>query len=452
MSKILLMIATSSLAMAAAPGHAQAITTDEALAMRAQIEALRAQVTALEARLNAAVPVAVAPVAPPPPPVIVPASGMITPASFPIAPLPAALELRTAGGATLRPRGRFQLDVGAINAPDAINDAGLGTSAEIRRVYLGFDGTIPGGFGYRIEADFADNAVTLTDAYITYASGPVTFTVGQHKPFQGLEEITSDLFTSFNERASFAGAFGFERRVGASAVYARGSIIVQAGLFADDVSALANASNNSWSADGRIIFAPRIGTTQLHFGASAHSRTFNDASTTARYRARPFVHTTDTRLVDTGAFAATGETIVGLEAAAIHGRFHIAAESQWLTARRAGSADPGFNGGYAEAGLFLTNDSRSWRRGVFDRVAPRNAVGAVEINLRYDWLDLRDAAAAITGGEQAIYAAGLTWILRDNVRVLASYGHVVVNGARVAAGLDRDYSADAVALRAQVDF
>ena len=441
-----------SAGLMASPAMAQSISTDEAAALRAQVETLRAQLSALEARVNAqaATPAPVAPA--------------ITPSTPPVPAPPAtttewrgAPEMRTASGWSFKPRGRMQLDAGTISAPASVTDSGLGFSNEFRRVYLGVDGTMPGGIGYRVEADFADNAVQLTDVYLTYGRGPVAVTIGQQKPFQSMEDMTSDLFTSFTERAAFNSAFGFERRVGVSATYSHGALIAQGGLFSDDVSALTNTANNSWSADGRLAFAPMVGTTQLHLGASAHSRTFNDATASTRYRARPFIHSTDTRYVDTGAILASGETGYGLEAAVINGRFHAAGEASWMTVRRPGLVDPTFFGGYAEVGLFLTNDHRVLRKGAFDRVRPsRNltngGMGAVELNLRYDWLNLNDSAAAITGGQQATYGASLTWIPTDYVRFILNYGHVVVDDARIAAGTDRNYALDALGLRAQFDF
>ena len=443
--------------VAGSPAMAQqALTAEEAAQMRAQIEALRAQVNALEARLNAQQAVPSPQVHPVPHAAPVAASAPVA-ANTTTIEWKGAPELRAAGGWSFKPRGRLQMDVGGVDAPNAINDTGLGYNAEIRRIYMGFDGTLPGGFGYRLEADFSDGSAALTDAYLTYTKGSFTATVGHQKPANGLEELTSDLFTSFNERAAFTQAFGFERRLGVQGSWIKGPVIVQAGVFADDINALTNASNNSWSMDGRIVVAPKFGDTQLHFGASAHTRDFNDTITSARYRARPFTHTTDTRLVDTGNITATGETNYGLEFAAIRGPFHVAAESAWMRARRAGLPDAHFDGGYAEIGAFLTGESRNWRKGAFDRVSPRKSVGnggmgALEANLRYDWLDLSDGSVGILGGQQDTYAASLTWIATPYVRFIANYAHLDFNDARVAAGTDRDYSADSMALRAQFDF
>jgi phosphate-selective porin OprO/OprP len=283
----------------------------------------------------------------------------------------------------------------------------------------------------------------------------LTLTIGQHKPFWGLEETTSDLFTSFMERAAFNSAFGFERRVGLSATYAKNALVVQGGVFADNAADLNNDANNSYSLDGRVVFMPRIGPGTLHVGGSVHMRDFNDVSSTARYRARPFVHTTDLRLVDTKAFSATGETSYGAELAYVAGRFHATGEGHWITARRPGLADPTFFGGYGEVGILLTDDTTAYKGGVYDRIRPKNplgagGIGAVQLNARYDYLDLNDGA--ITGGRQQVAGVSMLWIPTDYVRFILNYGHIWIDDAAVAAGVDRNYTADSLGMRAQFDF
>jgi phosphate-selective porin OprO and OprP len=367
-----------------------------------------------------------------------------------------APRLSTKDGWSFKPRGRMQLDAAGVNAPDTIPGNSLGFGSEFRRVYLGFDGTMPGGFGYRVEADLANGTVDLTDVYLTYKASPqFTVTVGQHKPFQSLEDMTSDLFSSFTERAAFNSAFGFERRVGLSGTYAGKAVLVQAGVFADNAADLSADTNNSYSFDGRAVVMPKLGSSQLHLGGSYHVRDFNDAATTTRYRARPFVHTTDLRLVNTGNITSTGETGYGLEAAYIAGRFHATAESSWMRPHRPGLADPTFNGGYAELGYLLTADSTAYKAGVYDRIKPKTplgkgGIGAVQVNLRYDWLDLNNGG--ILGGRQQMAGLGVTWMPTDYVRFLANYGRLWIDDAAVAAGTERKYQADAISLRAQFDF
>ncbi len=369
-----------------------------------------------------------------------------------------APEFTGSRGWTFKPRGRLQFDAGYLGLPAGIAYKSAGFGSEVRRAYLGFEGKMPGGFGYRAEIDVAQSAVEVTDLYLTYnPSNELTLTVGQHKPFWGLEEMTSDLFTSFTERSAIDNAFGNERRLGASAAYAKGDLLVQGGVFADNIADLNDDEDNSVSFDGRVVFMPKVMGGQLHLGGSVHVHRLNDSAAGVRYRVRPFIHTPDLRLIDTGAIPATSETGYGLEAAWIGGRFHASAETRWQTVARPAGPNPTFFGGYGELGYFLTGgDTRGYKGGAFDRSRPvrplgEGGAGAVELNLRYDFLDLNDAG--IVGGKQSGYEAAIVWSPTDYTRFLANYGRIRYTHAAVpAAGADRSYAVDTYAMRAQLDF
>lgn len=365
----------------------------------------------------------------------------------------AAPEVSDGNGFSFKPRGRANIDFGFVSAPDSTG-ADSGFDAEARRVRLGASGKIPGGFGYKIEADFAGDQVALTDAIITYSNNGLTLTAGQHNTFQGLEELSSSLNTSFIERAAFTDAFGFERRLGVSAAYKTDTVLVQAGFFTDNS---ADLPNDNHSIDGRVVIAPQVGNTQLHFGGSIH---YNDLGSNAmvRYRQRPLVHFTDNRFVNTGRFSATSELGIGLEAAAISGPFHVALEGFSQSVNRPGGLpDANFLGASAEVGFFLTDgDSRGYKLGTFGRVKPENPVGeggmgAVQINLRYDYLDLN--SGAITGGTQDSLQASLVWTLTDYTRLLFNYGLMSYDDAAFSTGTgDTSYDVHVAGIRAQVDF
>lgn len=370
-----------------------------------------------------------------------------------------APELKTDSGWSFKPRGRIQVDVGGVDGPSGLTTAQrdhLGTSVEFRRAYLGFDGTMPGGFGYRAEIDVANSTVVINDMYLTYkVNKDVTLALGNQKPNWGLEEMTSDLFTSFQERADYSQAFGFERRIGLNAQYAGKLLVAQLGVFADDPSALGSDNDKSWSVDGRVAAMPQVAGGTLHLGGSVHYRTLNDSIGSVTYQARPFLHTTDLRFVTAGIANATSERGLGLEAAYINGRFHATAESFWQTVRRTGFADPTFNGGYAEVGYMLTDDETAYKAGVYDRIKPRNGfdkggIGAIQVNARYNWIDLADAG--IAGGRQQTAGLSALWIPTDYVRFILDYGHVWVKDAPVTANGSGNYTADALGMRAQLDF
>ena len=363
------------------------------------------------------------------------------------------------GGWSFKPRGRLQYDVGYVSRPGDYDNAGLGFGNEVRRARLGVEGGLPGDFGYKFELDFAGGEVEFADAYLSKAIGNWEFIVGQHNNFQSLEELTSSLHTSFIERAAFTDAFGFERRVGVSAQWLKGNFLAQAGLFTDSISDLNSVGddNNSYGFDGRLVFMPKMGSNQLHFGASVHQRNLKDAATSVRYRQRPAIHTTDVRFVDTGTIAdATQETGYGVEAAGIFGPFYVAGEAFWQRVSRDGFSDPSFFGAYADAGYFFTGESRGYKAGKFDRVKVKNPVdkggwGSLGANIRWDHLDLNDDL--IVGGKQNAYQVSLNWKPIDYLLFGLNYAHIRYDDAAIVLpDGDRDYSVDVVGLRSQVDF
>jgi phosphate-selective porin OprO/OprP len=214
------------------------------------------------------------------------------------------------------------------------------------------------------------------------------------------------------------------------------------------------------SFDGRVVYAPEMGRTQLHLGASAHWRDNGDAAAggpATRYRQRPFVHTSNSRFLATPALRVRTETDYGLEAALIRGPLHAVAEAHWLNADMlTPGPSPTFFGVYAEIGYFLTGERRGYKSGRWDRTKVRRPVGdggagALQINLRYDRLELADTS--VNGGRQRGYEASLVWIAQDHVRFLLNYGHLRYDDAAIAAADgDRDYVIDVFGARAQVDF
>ena len=377
-----------------------------------------------------------------------------------LAPMPAAAEdgrftgtprIGASDGWSIKPRGRLQLDTGHVSGP--AESGGIG---ELRRAQLGLEGTAPGGFNWLVEAEFAEGIAEITEMTLTWkASDALSLTIGQHNNFQSLEELTSDRFSAFMERAAFTDAFNFERRLGLSAEIRRGALTAQVGVFGENLLEIDEA-DGAYSLDGRLVYAPEIGGTRLHLAASAHWRDNGDRAdntVASRFRVRPLFHATETRFVSSPALLADSETRFGLEAAVIRGPFHAVAEAQWLDLDvAAGAADRRYFGGYAEIGWFLTGETRGYRSARWERTRVRRPVetggaGAFQMNLRYDRLDLAQ------DGTQDGLVAALIWIPTDHARLMVNYARLWLDDAAIpdAAGR-RDYAVDMIGARVQFDF
>ncbi|EQB13138.1 hypothetical protein RLDS_17615 [Sphingobium lactosutens DS20] len=455
------------LTMAQAPAAAQAISQQEAAAMRAEIAALKAQIDRLEARIGGSETVAAAA----PVQADAPAPAKLAAAAPSAPPAESPTSVRWKGGPvfsqgelTFHPKGRIQYDAGLLMTPDSVADRARGYSNELRRLRLGGEGKIGGGFGYKLELELSDNSVDLVDTFITYEKGPWLVTLGNHNAFQSLDELISDTGGAVMERAAFTDAFNFERRLGLSVQYRKGIVLAQAGVFSDSADSLTNDAdgadggdeNNSYALDGRIVLAPKWGDTQLHVAASGHWRDFQRLSSVGqRYRQRAYLHSANSRFLATPQIVGDSESHYGLEFAGERGPFWWASEAHWLRVSRPGVADPVFFGGYGEVGYVLTGEKRGYKNGIFGTVTPDSPVGsggwgALQTTLRYDYLDLNDKG--IVGGTQKAVIAALVWTPVEFLRFNVNYAHLRYGDAAILAGNDRDYSVDVIGWRAELDF
>lgn len=357
-----------------------------------------------------------------------------------------------------KPRWRVQYDWANIDGPRGLPDRG--GSEQLRRAQLGVDIKMPGGFSARIEGEFTADPVELVDAFVAWERknerDSVNVTLGQQKFFTPLDDMTSDLNTSFMERAAFVTAFNYARRTGLSAGYSRGDFQIHGGTATDTLIQLNDVGRNSISTHVRAVWKPSLGDAKLHLGAAYHGKSRRDSADDAlRLRQRPHVRTVDSRYIATPALFASREHSWGVEAAGVLGRLHVAGEAHWHKAERNRASDPTFFGAYAEVGVFLTDDSRPLSNGAFGAIKPKKpldkgGIGAIQLNARYDYLDLN--SRDVRGGTQDGYMASLIWSPTSYLRLMAQYARLDYRGAAVAVGGRRDYSADVFGARMQLTY
>ncbi|HYJ83708.1 MAG TPA: porin, partial [Allosphingosinicella sp.] len=317
--------------------------------------------------------------------------------------------------------------------------------------------------------------------------------LGNFYPLSSLETMTSSRLTSFLERASFTDAFTYNRRLGVAVALLDPEddrYTLTAGLFGQEIN---NGSFNrtGWQASVRGTFSPELGDARLHLGANFQHRVAQRDAQNVQYRSRPFTQLTDQRFVDTGAIAADGDDIVGVELGAVVDSLHFAAEAQqsWVRGHQGGTfgpndgvagglfyaGDPSFRSAYAEVGYFFTGESRGYKGGRWDRTkvlhpVGKDGFGSVQLNARLDWLDLRDrvfdgevsvAPTYVNGGRQLGYELSLIWSPIDYVRIHAQYAHGAYTGGPRAVAVtppstvplpQRNFGVDTYGLRAQVEF
>ncbi len=441
--------------------------------LQAQIEAMQAQIDAMKKQLKQSTP------------------------TFKGAP-----QWANDDGFSFKPRGFAQFDAGYVSIPGrtmngtvgGLNYNNLGWNSRARRLVLGAEGTLPGGFGYKVEFNYAQGTVDYEDIVLTYhhKGSPLEATIGNFFPLSGLDSMTRSRLGSFLERSTAVDAFGLNRRLGLAVGYQKNDLwSLTVGLFGQEINN-ASFTHTGWQASARGVWSPIWGAAQMHFGANYQHRTAQRDAQNVQYRARPFTQLTDQRFIDTGTIAADGDDLFGIEFAAIFKRLHVTGEAQkvWVRGYRAGrtfgpnngvanaafyDGNPSFLNAYAEAGYYLTGETRGYRAGKWERTKVLHpitdgGIGAIQVNGRIEYTDLSDrtgngpALAApnyVNGGRQLGLQASLIWNPIDYIRLLAEYSRIHYTGGPRAETIDptssavvvnRTFDIDQFGMRAQVEF
>lgn len=337
-----------------------------------------------------------------------------------------------------QPIGRLMVDYNALNS----DKTKLQSGAEIRRARLGMEGLMWRHWIWKLEYDFAGSEPEMKDGYLGYKDGSHWVKAGhQFVPF-GLATMSSSKYMTFIERPLMAdNVLQPSRRLGISAFIHGGNLWtahagVFSGPFGDDPDSCSGGRecDQQWSLAARGTLNPwmRDKTHLLHAGAAVwYMRPQGETLTVAQ---RPGVfHFVDSKF-QSAAFGQNAEHVLAynVEGAGIWGPFAVKGEyTGWNLSRRTAS-DVNLQGYYVEASYFLTGESLNYEaaKGVFGSLSPRSAagqggIGAWQVAVRYDTLDLNDPGAGVVGGRQEALALGLNWYVNKNMRFMADYVNVL---------------------------
>ncbi len=331
--------------------------------------------------------------------------------------------------------GKLFLDGAGFSGDESAVEKGGDWEVRKARVYAEGNVVLLIPFSYSVEAGFAGGDFHLEDTYFQLEKRPWVgrIRIGQFTAPMGLEATSSSFDNLFMESS------------GASAALAPGSSV---GLM---IGKPIREKRMTWSL---ALMAPGVGeenfdasknyirvtarftglavdkTTAevpewLHLGISTNLQRSSTGET--RYRSRPESHLAP-YLVDTGDLDAKNASTGCLEAAWVKGPCSIQGEYFHTGVSPDTGMDLRFDGWYIQGSWFPTGESRPYKKssGVLGRVRPLRPFsfkgggkGAVELTLRYSFVDLTDGL--VRGGAMRCLAAGLNWDLNPNARVRLNY-------------------------------
>lgn len=321
--------------------------------------------------------------------------------------------------------GRAQTDAGFFNS----DKTALGDGQELRRARVDISGGILENWAYKISIDFSSSN-ELKYANLSYKGFEDTaITIGYFKTPFSLEYQTSSKHTEFQERSMLHGTFDPDTRIGLGVArdgaLNEGEYTAAVGIFGEAYPSDTDKEGDSGvGLAGRTSYAfTNTDDSLLHFGVSGEVRSIGDGED-VRQRARPGAHLAP-RFIDTGAIPGVDNSYkVGGELAAVRGPLAVQAQYTAQSNQRDGS-DLFFDGWYAQASYFLTQDSRAaaYSGGRFGSIKPNGNYGAWQVAMRYDTVDLNDEG--FVGGQQTNLAAALNWYVNKYVRFSINYINVL---------------------------
>ena len=390
-----------------------------------------------------------------------------------------AAKAKAAGAPSVVVSGMIQTDF-ALFHQDTVSQSQFGDvkdGSEFRRARLKASGTAFDVVDYSIEADFApllsgtgwnsskagapgyttftayNQQTALKDTYIGIKELPLigNVRIGHFKECFGLDQLTSDRFSTFMERSLAdenalvpgrnTGIMAFNWTQDERATWAVGAfhgyMTDASPIYQDESGGTALTMRGTWlpwydeATEGRGL---------LHTGIAYSYRDVDEQG--VKFAARPEAHLGPN--VVSLAFAnnqyLADYQLVGAEVAYVYGPFSVQSEYFGAFLNNRGTVDNGYlNGGYVYFSYFLTGESRPYNRknGTFDRVRPfenffrvrgddgcvQTGKGAWEFAYRFSYLDLNDANAGYAGGYVADHTLGLNWYLNSNTRLMWNWVH-----------------------------
>ena len=389
------------------------------------------------------------------------------------------------------PSGRIQFDAAGFTQ-NAASDAQFGNIRDavgFRRARLALLGEYQ-VIDYIVEMDFANRgadavinsksqSTAFKDVYIQMRELPLlgNVRVGHFKECFGLEQLTSDNYTTFMERSvDDEGAFvpgrnngimAFDWSQNQRATWAVGAFTNQTGfdqppLFQYDhwgLDVAARATYLPWydeASGGRGVFHTGI---DYAFRSAPDDRGAFGIRPEAAFA--PAV--VNLKLTDVDHWQ-----VVDTEAALVYGPLSLQSEFFAATVDRLNGVSNNFYGTYAYVSYFLTGENRPYNRkmGVFDRVRPyedffrvrtgdgniATGIGAWEVAYRFSYIDMLDGLTTTGAGRAADHTVGLNWYLNPYTRMMFNYVHSLDTYNVSAAHSVSGGTIDTVMVRFAMDF
>jgi phosphate-selective porin OprO and OprP len=351
-----------------------------------------------------------------------------------------------------------------------------GSGFNWRRTYTTFTGRFY-RLNFKFENDFAagDFPHTLRETWVSTKLGTGLVTVGQFKPYRGLEELTSSNEITFMERPSTSSTGIYNGRQFLVGMGYKNTIGDKFG-YGVDVMSLAHAGLpiEGLTYGGRVVWLPisEEGTT-MHFGFAFSRDQANAESLSASavdiYGGRQGIRKSLGTAGSGGMGSPSNATQMTFAAEAAYAMGPVTLQGEYANARLdnthlvAGSQkDSTVQAYYVQASWFVTGERALYRkdRGTFGKPKPIGKWGALELAVRYDVAEnttqslIADPCRTATSKCQVeVITLGANWYVRPGLRFMLNYYVTEASIGNAGAGeVNRKDEPYVISFRTQLSF
>lgn len=321
--------------------------------------------------------------------------------------------------------GRLFLDGGVyIHSPKSLH-----AGAHISDVRLAAKVRIYSNWYTKIDIGFANNKVTMKDAFIEYGKDGNYFRAGYMLGYYSIDQSTSTNDLVFNTASNVAETFYPDRRIGLSYTRSLPSYYFSAGAFCGDGLSFSETTKPGYNFSGRIVWRPLNSSGQLfHIGTGALFRV-PDKDTEAktqqiRLKSKGVTYIPSPRTLDMTVEDAENQIQSNVECLFFQHKWLLQTEFLYTNINRK-DHKPSYSahGSYIMGGFLLKGTKYAYDALDAIPVMPEEP-HSILLACRYNYTNLNDLSSNTTGGSQHDLSIGINYYFNKYISSRLNYAHL----------------------------
>ena len=321
--------------------------------------------------------------------------------------------------------GRLHLDGGAyIHSPKTLH-----AGTHISDVRLAAKVRIYSYWYTKIDVGFANNKVTLKDAFTEYGKDGNYFRAGYMLGYYSIDQSTSTNDLVFNTASNVSETFYPDRRIGVSYTRSLPSYYLSAGAFCGDGLSFSETTRPGYNFSGRAVWRP-LNTSEvlLHIGAGALFKVPDKDTKTGlqqiRLKSKGVTYIPSPRPLDLAFDHVKDQIQSNIECLLFRKKWLLQTEFLYTKIHQK-DIRPSYSahGGYILGGFLLKGNKYAYDTLDAVPVMPQEP-HSILLACRYNYTNLNDFSSHITGGSQHDLSIGINYYFNTYISSRLNYAHL----------------------------